>query len=178
MPFDLARLEVTGQPVPVIEGLMSNSITGGAHFSVSNAGTLAYLPGQSAGAGIPIDWMDREGRTTRLRPALANWFNPLFSPDGGRLAMEIRAGFSDIWVYDWEKDMLTRLTSDQAQDARPVWTPDGRRIAFASGRAERSAPNLYWQSADGAGGAVRLTESHNIQHAELVSSEWQIPGVR
>ena len=92
--------------------------------------------------------------------------------------MEIRAGSSDIWVYDWKKDMLTRLTSDQAQDARPVWTPDGRRIAFASGRAEKSAPNLYLQSADGAGGALRLTESQQHSAPELVSSEWKIPGIR
>ena len=178
MPFDLDRLEVTGQPVPALEGVTSNSITGGAQFAVSASGTLVYLPGQSTGAGIPLHWMDREGRTTPLRATPANWFNPLFAPDGRRLAMEIRDGPSDIWVYDWAQDMLTRLTSDPARRQKPVWTPDGRRIAFASARADKSTPNLYWQRADGTGDAERLTESQNTQQPALVASERQVPGVR
>ena len=73
-PFDLDRLEVTGQPVPALEGVTSNALTGGAQFAVSANGTLVYLPGQSTGAGIPIHWMDREGKTTPLRATPANWF--------------------------------------------------------------------------------------------------------
>jgi serine/threonine-protein kinase len=162
-PFDLDRLEVVGQAVRAIEGLMSNAITGGAQFTVSDTGTFAYLPGPSAGGGIPIDWLHRAGQATPLRATPANWFNARFSPDGSRLAMEIRSGSSDIWVYDWARDTLARMTSDPAQDARPVWDPDGNRIAFASGRLGPSAPNLYWQRADGTGEAVRLTESGNAQ---------------
>ena len=81
--------------------------------------------------------MDREGRTTPLRATPANWATPRFAPDGQRLALEIREGSSHIWVYEWARDTLTRLTSDPALDQKPVWTPDGRRIAFASPRADR-----------------------------------------
>ena len=66
-PFDLDRLEVTGQPVPALEGVTSNAITGGAQFAVSANGTLCICPGQSTGAGTPVHWMDREGNTTPLR---------------------------------------------------------------------------------------------------------------
>jgi Tol biopolymer transport system component len=165
VPFDLERLEVTGQPVPALEGVTSNAITGGAQFSVSASGTLIYLPGPSIGAGTPLHWMDQQGNTTPMRAWLANWLNPRFSPEGGRLAMEIRAGTSDIWVYEWARDTLTRLTSDPVRAMNPVWTPDGRRIVFASPKADKSAANLYWQPADGTGVAERLTESTNAQAA-------------
>ena len=165
VPFDLDRLEVTGQAMPVLEGVTSNAITGGAQFSVSASGTLVYLPGRTTGAGTPLHWMDQYGKTTPMRVWLANWLNPLFSPDGRRLAMEIREGTSDIWVYEWARDTLTRLTSDPVRAMKPVWTPDGRRIVFASPRANKSAANLYWQPADGTGAAERLTESKNEQGA-------------
>ena len=178
-PFDLDRLEVTGQPVPALEGVTSNAITGGAQFAVSASGTLVYLPGQSIGGGIPIHWMDHEGKTTPLRATPANWFNLLFAPDGRRLAVEISArDNSDIWVYEWARDTLTRLTSDPADDTKPVWTPDGRRIVFASARADKSTPNLYWQRADGTGDARAPHREQEPTAARLVASERQVPGVR
>ena len=106
-PFDLDRLELTGPPAVALEGVASNSITGGAQFSVSASGTLVYLPGPMKGAGIPIDWMNPDGQTSPLRATRANWFNPRFSPDGRRLAMEILEGQSDIWIYESERDVLT-----------------------------------------------------------------------
>jgi serine/threonine-protein kinase len=170
--FDLARLKIIGQPVPVLEGVTSNSITGGAQFSVSDTGSLVYLPGQMKGAGIPLEWLNHDGTTSPLRLTPANWFNPRFSPDGRRLALEILDGNSDIWIYEWARDTLTRLTSDPGQDGHPVWTPDGRRIVFASTRGDKSTPNLYWQRADGTGEAQRLTESTNAQ----VPGSWHPSG--
>jgi serine/threonine-protein kinase len=162
-PFDLDRLELTGQPVPALEGVSSNSVTGGAQFSVSATGTVLYLPGRMIGAGIPLDWMNRDGTTSPLRVTPANWFTPRFSPDGRQVALEIREGSSDIWVYGWARDTLVRLTFDPARDTKPVWTPDGRRVVFASDRADKSARNLYWQRADGTGDAQRLTKSTSEQ---------------
>jgi Tol biopolymer transport system component len=94
----------------------------------------------------------------------ANWFNLLFAPDGRRLAMEIREASSDVWVYDWERDTLSRLTSDPIRATKPVWTPDGRRIVFSSPRADKVTPNLYWQLVAG-GEAQRLTDSSYHQEA-------------
>jgi serine/threonine-protein kinase len=169
-PFDLDRLEVTGQPVPALEGVTSNSASGSAQFAVSATGTLVYLPGRSTG-GVPIHWMAHEGKTTVLRATVANWFSPQFAPDGRRLALQINDGQNDVWVFEWARDTLTRLTFDPADDRKPVWTPEGRRIAFASARADKSTLNLYWQRADGTGDAQRLTESKNLQ----VPASWH-PG--
>jgi serine/threonine-protein kinase len=163
-PFDLDRLEVTGQGVSALEGVASNADTGGAQFAVSASGTLVYLPGQSVSSGALIHWMDHEGKTTPLRATLVNWSNLLFAPDGRRLAMQIATpGPSDIFVYEWARDTLTRLTFDPAFDSKPVWTPDSRRIAFGSARGDQSTLNLYWQPADGTGDTKRLTESKNEQ---------------
>jgi Tol biopolymer transport system component len=69
-----------------------------------------------------------------------------------------------VWVYEWARDTMTRLTFDPAEDGNPVWTPDGRRIAFGSARADKTTTNVYWQRADGTGDVQRLTESKNRQY--------------
>ena len=163
-PFDVTRLEMTGQPVSALEGVTSNPNTGATQFAVSDTGTIVYLPGRSTSGAVPIHLMDREGKTTPLRATPAAWSNPAFSPDGRRLAMDISDGKQvDVWVYEWAGDTLSRLTFDPADDRRPVWTPDGRRIVFASTRAVETTSNLYWQRTDGTGEIQRLTDSKNQQ---------------
>jgi serine/threonine-protein kinase len=162
-PFDLGRLEVTGQPVAVLDGIHSNTLSASTQFSTSDNGTLVYVPGESNGSSAPIYWMDRNGKTALLRAQTANWSNIRFAPDGRHLAVEILDGQNDIWVYDLTRDVMTPLTSDPASDTSPVWTPDGRRIVFASTRANPAAPNLYWLRVDGSGEAQRLTESKKRQ---------------
>jgi serine/threonine-protein kinase len=168
IPFDVDRLQLTGQPVPVIEGVTANASTGAAQFALSDTVTLVFVRGEGVSSAAPIDWMSRRGATTPLRATPATWSNPTFAPDGSRLAFDIYDGERrDVWVYDWMRDMLSRLTTDPAAALRPVWTPDGRRIAFASTRDASGAAtfNLYWQKADGTGDAQRLTHSANGQFA-------------
>ena len=165
VPFDLKRLEVTGQPAPILEGVVTNPGSGGAQFSFSDTGNLVYVAGRGGGQNVSIYWMDREGKFTPLRETPGNYFNPAFSPDGKRLALEINDGKrSDIWVYEWERDTLTRLTFAGETNAYPVWTPDGQRIVYSS-QEKGGAFNLWWIRADGAGDAQRLTESKSPQYA-------------
>jgi Tol biopolymer transport system component len=112
-------------------------------------------------------WLERGGPLRPLRSAPSSWATPRFSPDGRRLALTIADGpQEDIWTYDWERDILTRITSDPAIDNMPIWTPDGTRIIFGSAR--NGATNLYWQRADGTGPAHRLTESVEAQLPDSV----------
>jgi Tol biopolymer transport system component len=123
-----------------------------------------FLPGQSVGAEVSIQWMGREGEPRPFRAVPRRYRNIRFSPDGQKLAMDVQEGRNlDVWVYEWERDTLSRLTFDPATDQWPVWSPDGRRIAFASDRADKTTLNLYCQQADGTGDAERLTESRNPQ---------------
>jgi serine/threonine-protein kinase len=173
VPFDLDRLAVTGQPVPVLEGVNTGAGTGSAYLAVSENGRLVYSVGPVVGFDAPIVWMDREGETTPLRPAPSNWSNPSFSPDGSRLALDIAiSGQPVVWILDLARDTLTRSTfGSGGGDFRPVWTSDGRRIAFSSVSKGRVA-NLYWQRADGTGDVLRLTEGPNTQ----IAGSWHPSG--
>ena len=163
-PFDLSRLETIGRAVPAIEGIAANSNNGEAKLASSSEGTLVHVPGGAAAAINPIDWMTRDGKTSPLRATKAEWADPRFSPDGQKLALQISDGKQrDIWVYGWARDTLTQLTFDPGQDGVPVWTPDGRRIVFASDRAKPGIRNLYWVNADGTGEVTRLTDSPEDQ---------------
>jgi Tol biopolymer transport system component len=165
VPFDLKQLEVTGQPAPILEGVVASPGTGGAQFSFSETGNLVYVAGGSAIQNVSIYWMDREGKFTPLRETPSGYYNPAFSPDGKRLALEIFDGKRrDIWVYEWERDTLTRLTFAGEGDSKPVWTPDGQRIVYSS-QEKGGALNLWWIRADGAGDAQRLAESKSQQYA-------------
>jgi serine/threonine-protein kinase len=163
VPFDSKRLEVTGQPAPVVEGVASNPGNGGAQISFSDSGAFVYIAGSPVSEDVSIYWMDAAGKFTPLRETPGNYYHPAISPDGKRLAMEITSkNRTDIWVYEWERDTLTRLTFKGDSNRNSVWTPDGRRIVYRS--AEKgSADNLWWIRADGGGDAQRLTESKIVQ---------------
>jgi serine/threonine-protein kinase len=160
VPFDPERLTIDGVPAPVAEQVRTNPQTGGTQLAVSSRGTLAYAVSDdgAATAGAPMMWLDAQGlRPLREMPAV--WGNPRFSPDGRRIAMTINDGRQlDVWVYDWERGALTRITSDSANDAVPVWTADGRHVIFGSNRDPSGRYSLYWQPADGTGAASRLTD--------------------
>jgi Tol biopolymer transport system component len=93
-------------------------------------------------------------------PARAYVF-PRLSPDGRQVAVDVAEQDTQIWLYDLSRETLTRLTFEGNANGNPTWTPDGKRIAFASNREARPL-NLFWQLADGSGGLERLTTSEFI----------------
>jgi serine/threonine-protein kinase len=138
-PFDVERLERTGEPVPVLEGMVFASNAGSAQISVSDGGALVYVPGGGLSAGVTnLEWVSRTGQSTPLPTASAtrnviapgSWAMHRISPDGRRVAVIIPTGIvPDLWIYDQERDLTSRLTTGAGAGA-PVWTPDGRRIVF------------------------------------------------
>ncbi len=105
--------------------------------------------------------MDRDGREEALAAEPRPYRYPRISPDGGRLVLDVRDPERDIWIWDFARETLTRLTFDLGGDHTPVWTPDGRRVAFASDRDGEF--NLYWKAADGTGAVERLNKSEYLQ---------------
>lgn len=154
VPFDPVRLEVLGDPAGVVEGVVTKS-SGGADFSVAADGTLVYVAGAGGTVTRRLVWAERNGTREPLNAPPRAYAMARVSPDGTRIALEVRDQQNDIWIWDTTRETLTRLTADPAIDAAPVWTPDGRRIVFSSGRVTPSA--IFSQAADGTGAAERLT---------------------
>jgi serine/threonine-protein kinase len=156
VPFDLARLEVLGDPIPLIEGVIMKGGGGGADFSVSADGTLVYIAGGAGAALRRLVWAERDGARRPINAPPHGYTSARISPDGTRVALDARDQQSDIWIWDFARETLRRLTTDPNVDFAPIWTRDGRRIVFSSSRV---SPNtLFVQAADGTGGTERLTE--------------------
>ena len=166
VPFDPNARKVLGNPVPVVDQVLSKP-SGAAEFSVSRTGALVYVPGAllsgvQAGAQRTLVWVDRAGHEEPINAPARAYQRAALSPDGTRLALDIRDQDLDVWTWDVAHETLTRLTTDRAIDSFPVWTGDGKRIVFASAR-DGSAESIYWQPADGSGPAERLTTSTRPQ---------------
>jgi serine/threonine-protein kinase len=147
VPFDVSKLEVTGGSVPVIQG--------GNYFSISDSGTLVYLPTGASSGDVTrpqrsLVWVNREGQEEPLDAPTDAYMYPKISPDGTKVALTIATSDqSDIWIWHLFRKTISRLTRDDAFDGIPLWTPDGERIVFVSSRG--GEPSVYWRAADGTG---------------------------
>jgi len=171
VPFDAATLQLTGDPEPVLEGVRGAAgDSQGGQFSVSNDGTLVYVPGgPQAIRRASLVWVDRTARDRPVAAPERPYANPRLSPDGRVVAVNVTDDArQDIWTYDLTRDTLTRLTFDGTGNNFPQWTPDGRRVIY---RSFRPAPNLFWKSADGSGAEERLTTSQFLQTPLSVSPD-------
>jgi serine/threonine-protein kinase len=154
--FDLEKLEVIGQPVPVLEQVMTSPSGGVGEFALAENGTLVYAPGRSRIRDRRVVSVNRQGRVEPLINVQRPYIRPRLSPDGRRLAITAQTALASIWLYDFERGTLTRWTPEWVNSGA-IWSPDGRDIAFASGRT--SAFNLYKNTVDGTGTTERLTTS-------------------
>jgi Tol biopolymer transport system component len=100
-------------------------------------------------------WVDRNGGASPIDAPHRPYDAPQISPDGGRIAVEIG---SQTWIYDVARGALTRLAFEGSINDSPVWSPDGSRIAVRSDRA--GVNRVFWQRADGSGGAEQLTDGN------------------
>jgi serine/threonine-protein kinase len=148
--FDLERQAAAGGPVPIVEGVFSSGI--GMYYAVSESGTLVYVPGASSGAGSnrTLVWVDRTGKEEALHTPPDSYLTPRISPDGKRVALAKQTdGTDQIWIWDLVRETMTRLTFDKWRNVRPIWTRDGNRIVFISGRNGKFG--IYSKVADGTG---------------------------
>ena len=172
VPFDLARLETRGTPVPVVPAVVTTPF-GAVDAVVARDGTLAYASGSVAGTSSrTLVWVDRQGRERPIPAPPRAYVLPRLSPEGTRVAVNAVDQENDVWVWDLGRTTLTRATFDPGIDAYQVWTPDGRRMIFSSERA--GARNLFWQAADGTDAVERLSESPNHQNATAVSPDGRL----
>lgn len=159
VPFDLNRLEVRGVPVALLDDVAGFTNTGNGQYDASN-GTLVYFSTQSVPAKRPLIRIDASGKQESVSLEPARYFSPRISPDGGKLAIAVAplATGSDIEVYDFLRDTITRLTFT-GNNSKPIWAPDGKHIAYVSTSSRALA--IRWARADGAGETRTLLGSRN-----------------
>ena len=173
--FDLARMEVIGQPFALVENVMQafsnrgSFNTGAGQFGISDTGSLIYATG-----GIVPDlknslvWVDQKGIEQPVTALQAPFIAPRLSPDGQRIAYETFGREAQIWVYDLGRGTNSRLT-DEGRALYPIWTPDGKRILFTWGKS--LVLNLFWQPYDGSSPMERLITSEYFQYSGPWSSD-------
>ena len=155
VPFDAASLEVAGNPVPLVEGVMVKP-SGAANFSVSDTGSLVYVPGGSVSDERTLALVGRDGVVEPLdvRPSAYLW--PRLSPDGEKLVAQTAGDEGGIiWLYDLAGDTQIQQLTFEGDNQRPIWTPDSQRITFSADR--EGTMSLYSMPADGGGAGERLT---------------------
>ncbi len=133
-PFDLDRLEFTGEAFPLAEGVLMHSGASIAVFSASRDGVLAFQTGE-AESEITLGWLDREGNPAGILGDPAIYRTAAISPDGSHAAVTVRdasAGTYDLWVFELARNLRTRFTFDPGNEFFPVWSPDGRYLYYAS----------------------------------------------
>ena len=147
-PFDLKRLRVTGPGLPVVDSVAMNLTDGAAAFAVSENGTLAYMPMTSYGTETQVVLVDRKGHETLALPSSDRYGDPRLSPDGNRIAVDIRSPSSagDVWVFQvGGSGGGTRLTAEGGRDFGAEWTADGKELIYSS---EHPFYDLYRRVAD------------------------------
>jgi WD40 repeat protein len=192
VPFDPDKLETRGTAVPIVDDVASNPTLGAAQVSFSSApaghGTLVYRKANGGGAPamVTLEWVDPTGRKGPLLAKPGVYRNPSISPDGKRLALAISdGGNSDIWVYDSQRDTMTRLTFGGGHHNFPIWSPDGQYVVFTS-----VGQGIFQARADGAAQPQALTggnvtqfpwsfapDGKRLAYSELASNYqiWTVP---
>jgi Tol biopolymer transport system component len=159
VPFDLERLAIRGNPVGVIEGVVTKA-SGAVSAHMAADGSLVYVAGTATNARRNLVWVDRQGREEEIKVPPRTYAYARLSPDGRRIALDIRDEQNDVWTWDLVRNTLTRLTFNPGLDRGPIWTADGTRIAVSTATAGAEA--VYVQSADGSGTPTRVTPAKGV----------------
>ncbi|TDI47528.1 MAG: serine/threonine-protein kinase, partial [Acidobacteria bacterium] len=141
VPFDVGKLELMGDPAPVLEGVLRSvggSNGGGAsQFSFSQDGSLAFVRG-SVGVERSLLWVERDGQWSAITERKGTFSHPRLSPNGKRLAITIlKDGINDVWILDIERDTLTQLTTGGVTGGAS-WSPDAEWLAAGMGLSNAS----------------------------------------
>jgi eukaryotic-like serine/threonine-protein kinase len=159
-PFDARTLSLSREPVAIAEQIDAGALPGFAAFSASTTGVLAYGIGGGGSGQLQLVWVDRRGKLLETVAAPANYRGIDLSPGGTHVAAHYhdRAAQGDVWITDLLRGTTTRFTLDPAQDnSSPIWSPDGRFIAFSSLRNGKW--RIYRRSSDGGASDEQLLES-------------------
>jgi len=172
--FDATRLEVTGEPFPIQEAVGGDSSSGAGYFGVSDSGIVAVAPEASIPKSRVLVLVDQAGNETPINAPPASFSHPRVSPDGRWLTFAIGTGSAaddDVYVLEVSTQRMQRLTFGQGHGL-PLWSVDGRRIAFSKGRSGETG--ISTRAANGSGEEVSLVKSPDF----MMADSWHPDGKR
>ena len=161
--FDADKLELSGESVPLAEGIGGDEDDNEPFASVSQTGVLVYAPDIVRNARVTI--FDRTGASLGQVGPEGDYAHLSLSPDETRVVVDRldvdrlngKTGFRDLWLMELARGTLERLTINANNNFDPAWSPDGKSIAFTSDRAGHY--NLYEMSASGGGDARQIIKT-------------------
>jgi Tol biopolymer transport system component len=171
--LDLARGELIGDTAMLANPVDFEPSLAQGGFSVSDTGRIAYRSKNDV-TQRQLTWFDRTGKAlgTAGQPDANLLQYPQLSGDGRRIAITRSVQHNgDIWLLDLARNVLTRLTFDEALDAGAIWSPDATRVVFASQR-KGGISNIYIKSSSGSGADELLLENPNTN----VPQDWSQDG--
>jgi eukaryotic-like serine/threonine-protein kinase len=151
-PFNPSSGTLSGEPQNVAKGVMNDTSTWHMDASASNDGLLVF--GSGASGDLELVWMDRSGKISTIADKLPDLQDAVLSPQGDRVALQLNAGQTDIWVLDLTRGVRTRVTFGPVGNVSPVWSPDGKWIAYAGAQNGHFA--LCRKASDGSGAEETL----------------------
>jgi eukaryotic-like serine/threonine-protein kinase len=167
--FDPSSGKLSGSPQSVLTGVMNDAATWHMDASASEDGLLIFASGASG--DVQLVWVDRNTKQiSTIAEKLADLQSAALSPQGDRVAMQINAGETDIWVLDLARGVRTRLTFGPVANTAPIWSPDGVWVAYESPRDGHF--NLYRKHSDGSGVEEFLLSSK----LQIVPTDWSRDG--
>ena len=170
--FDPARLDVVGDPVPLGESVMTRA-TGVAEFALSPTGTLVSIPDRGGEAMSPrsLVWLNRQGQEEPTGAPLRTYGTARISPDGSRAVVSVYDDrLDDLWIWDFARRTLERVTKTPGADMSPIWDRSGRHVIWALA-PPGGAPSVHRQAADGTGEAERLMGSQGFQYPATMTPD-------
>jgi serine/threonine protein kinase len=167
--FDPASGTLGGEAQNLANGVVDDISTWHMDASASNNGLLVF--GSGGTADWQLVWMDRNGKQIgTVADKLTNLQIARLSPQGDRVALQIDTGMNDIWVLDLARGVRTRLTFGPVSNTYPVWSRDGKWIAYTSDRNGHSM--LYRKPSDGSGPEELLLTDEQVD----LGSDWSPDG--
>ncbi|HVL68356.1 MAG TPA: winged helix-turn-helix domain-containing protein [Vicinamibacterales bacterium] len=166
--FDPQGSRVDGSARVVLNGV-AMSATGAAHFACSSTGVLVHVPGEAQSLRRSLVAVDRQGRELARYTGGESLEEPRFAPDGRSAIVSLRGRSSDLWLYEFSRGALERLTYE-GENFAAIWGPDEGTITFSSSRGGPS--DLYLLRADRAGEPELLVASE----FDKVAGAWSPDG--
>jgi len=160
VPFDLDSHKLRGQPQPLLNGVLTNVNSQVAFYETSSSAHLAVVQGQYEQPQRRLVWVNRNGVVEPASTLRKPFSSPRIAPDGRRVTTWLQDDQVAVWLFDLQQDRLSRL-SHGIDDHSPVWSSDGKRVAFDSSRSGRY--QLYVADVDSMGQEVQLT-THPSDH--------------